>query len=72
MLLSQAGFDVSTKSACETDADGSQVVLELTGEEIRAKSTLRISWGSTTKEKDLQQFAQALIRTITFLDSHSL
>ena len=72
MLLSEAGFDVSTKSACETDSTGSRVVLALTGDEDRAISTLRISWGPTTKAKELQNFAQALKRTIQFLDSHSL
>lgn len=71
-LLDEAGFAVSTKSACETDAEGSRVVLALTGDAVRAASTLRISWGSTTLSKDLVRFASALIHTIRFLDAHPL
>ena len=71
-LLDQAGFAVSTKSACESDTEGSRVVLALTGDADRAASTLRISFGSTTSEKDLKRFALALIRAIRFLDAHRL
>lgn len=71
-LLDQAGFAVSTKSACETDAEGSRVVFALTGDEARAASTLRISWGPTTPTRDLERFAEALVRTIRFLDAHRL
>ena len=70
MLLDKEGFAVSTKSACEADSEeGSRAVLALTGDEARAKSTLRISWGPPTKARDLDRFADALIRTVTFLDS---
>jgi cysteine desulfurase len=76
MLLSEAGYAVSTKSACETDAVGSRVVLELTGDEERAISTVRISWGPEGKpalrRKELRSFAQALIQAISFLDSHTV
>ena len=78
MLLSEVGYAISTKSACETDAVGSRVVLALTGDENRALSTLRISWGPSfcsSEEKarrNLQSFAQELIKTIQFLDSHSV
>jgi cysteine desulfurase len=72
MLLSNAGYYVSTKSACETDADGSRVVLALTGDADRARSTLRISWGLETHESELHAFAQELIRTVCFLDEHTL
>ncbi len=72
MLLSEAGFAVSTKSACETDVDGSRVVLTLMSDPVLAVSTLRISWGPTTHAKDLRDFARALIRTIHFLDSSVL
>lgn len=71
-LLDEAGFAVSTKSACETDAEGSRVVLALTGDAVRAASTLRISWGPSTSSHDLSRFATALIRTIRFLDAHPL
>lgn len=72
VLLDTEGFAVSTKSACETDAaEGSRVVLALTGDPTRAASTLRISWGPTTKPRDLDRFAAALLRTIRFLDTDS-
>ncbi|MDB5237365.1 MAG: Cysteine desulfurase [Parcubacteria group bacterium] len=71
-LLDQAGFAVSTKSACETDAEGSRVVLALTGDIQRAASTLRISYGSITSKEELKQFARALVRAIRFLDAHRL
>jgi cysteine desulfurase len=72
MLLSKAGFAVSTKSACETDAVGSRVVLTLTGDESRALSTLRISWGPSSRTKDLKKLSKKLIETIKFLDAHAL
>jgi cysteine desulfurase len=71
-LLDEAGFAVSTKSACEADAEGSRVVRALTRSAARAASTLRISWGPGTSEDDLKSFAQALVRTIRFLDAHRL
>jgi cysteine desulfurase len=71
-LLDTAGFAVSTKSACETDAEGSRVVLALMNDPVRAASTLRISWGPATKHRDLGRFTQELIRTIRFLDEHRL
>ncbi len=72
MLLSEAGWSVSTKSACETDTKGSRAVLALTGSEMRALSTLRISWGPTTKDSQLEKFAEELIRSIAFLDTNQL
>ena len=72
MLLSKAGFAVSTKSACETDAVGSRVVFALTGDEPRALSTLRISWGPSTSAGDLKKLSKKLIETIKFLDAHAL
>jgi len=71
-LLDESGFAVSTKSACETDAEGSRVVSALTGDPQRAGSTLRISWGPATPARDLERFAKALVRTIRFLDAHRL
>jgi cysteine desulfurase len=72
MLLSQAGFAVSTKSACETNEVGSRVVLALFADEARAASTLRISWGPSTSDRELRAFAKELIRVLKFLDTHSL
>ncbi|KND50799.1 MAG: cysteine desulfurase [Parcubacteria bacterium C7867-007] len=71
-VLDTAGFAVSTKSACETDAEGSRVITLLTGDAERAASTLRISWGSSTTPRDMARFATELIRTIRFLDAHRL
>jgi len=64
-LLDEAGFAVSTKSACETDSrEGSRAVLTLTGDIERAKATLRISWGPRTRSRDLTHFAQALTKSL--------
>jgi len=71
-LLDTAGFAVSTKSACETDEPGSRAVRALTHDEERAAATLRISWGHDTTEKDLERFAEELIRVVRFLDASAL
>ena len=67
-LLDEAGFAVSTRSACATDAEGSEAVLAFTGDAERAASTLRISWGAETLSRDLARFASALIRAVRFVD----
>jgi cysteine desulfurase len=72
MLLSEAGFAVSTKSACETNEIGSRVILALTKDEIRAASTLRISWGPTTPTRHLYAFVPALVKASRFQDMSSL
>lgn len=71
-LLDEAGFAVSTKSACESDAQGSRAVLFMTGDPARAASTLRISWGPETTEKDLARFASALVRSVRFVDENAI
>jgi cysteine desulfurase len=72
-LLDQKGFAVSTKSACESDSsEGSRAVLALTGDPERAQSTLRISWGPTTNERELIRFADALARAVRFLDENAI
>ncbi|MDB5190138.1 MAG: Cysteine desulfurase [Parcubacteria group bacterium] len=69
MLLDAAGYSVSTKSACETDTDnGSTVVFTLSGDQARAASTLRISFGPTTTPREVASFGKELIRSVTFLD----
>lgn len=69
-LLDEAGFAVSTRSACETDSEeGSRAVFALTGDRAQALSTLRISWGPTTPPRDLTRFAAALAKAVAFLDS---
>lgn len=66
-LLDEAGFAVSTRSACETDSeDGSRAVFALTGDRGRALSTLRISWGPDTSARELTCFAKELSRAVAF------
>jgi len=68
-LLDEAGFAVSTRSACETDSEeGSRAVFALTGDQERARSTLRISWGPGTRSRDLARFAKALAQAVAFID----
>ncbi len=71
-LLDVEGFAVSTKSACETDEHGSRAVFALTADTTRADSTLRISWGPTTKAQDLDALVPALLRTVRFLDEKAI
>jgi cysteine desulfurase len=72
VLMDEAGFAVSTRSACATDEEGSVAVLAFTGEPVRASSTLRISWGPQTHERDLERFADSLIHAVRFLDGNTL
>lgn len=71
-LLDHAGFAVSTRSACATDAPGSVAVLAYTGDAARAASTLRISWGPSVTERDLVRFADALVRLVRFMDANTV
>ncbi len=67
-LLDEAGFAVSTRSACETNsADGSRAVFSLTGDKSRALATLRISWGASTSHRSLSRFAKALAKAAEFI-----
>lgn len=69
-LLDEAGFAVSTRSACETDSEeGSRAVFSLTGSAEEARATLRISWGPRTRERDFARFAEALREAAAFIDS---
>ncbi|MBU6214923.1 aminotransferase class V-fold PLP-dependent enzyme [Patescibacteria group bacterium] len=70
-LLDEAGFALSTKSACETDSlEGSRAVFALTGDRERARSTLRISWGPEISVRELEYFAGILARTVGFIDTN--
>ena len=72
-LMDEAGFAVSTRSACETDSEeGSRAVLALFGDPARARATLRISWGPDTRSSELVRFARALARAVAFIDSAPL
>ena len=71
-LLDEAGFAVSTRSACETDSEeGSRAVFALTGDHERAKATLRISWGPSMHPHDFSNFARALTQAVAFIDNGS-
>lgn len=68
-LLDEAGYAIATRSACETDSEeGSRAVAALTGDEMQAKSTLRISWGPRVSEKNITAFAKELTRAVHFVD----
>lgn len=69
-LLDEAGFAVSSRSACETDSEeGSRAVFILTGDQERARTTVRISWGPGVKSRSLLRFARALAAAVSFIDS---
>ena len=69
-LLDEAGFAVSSRSACETDSqEGSRAVFALTADSERARATLRISWGPGLRPSACTRFAHALKEAIAFIDS---
>lgn len=71
-LLDEAGFAVSTRSACASDEEGSVAVLAYTEDSERASSTLRISWGPRTAEGELNRFLDALVRAVRFVDTNTV
>jgi cysteine desulfurase len=71
-LLGSDGFSVATRSACETNEPYSRAVLSRTGDRKLASSTLRISWGHQTKERELSAFAKAFARLLSFLEANAL
>ena len=69
-LLDEAGFAVSTKSACESgDGEGSRAVLALTRDPARAASTLRVSFDDPIPPREIARFAEALSTAVAFVDS---
>ncbi len=69
-FMDEAGFAVSTRSACETDSlEGSRAVFALTGDTEKASATLRISWGPSISSRQLARFAKALAQSVAFIDS---
>lgn len=69
-LMDEAGFAISSRSACETESQaGSRAVFALTGEQERARATLRISWGPGAGRRGFARFARALAREVAFIDS---
>jgi cysteine desulfurase len=71
-LLDAQGIAVSTKSACESAQEGSRMVLLMTGDPGRARSTLRISWGPDTTLKDLVTCANSIQENVRFLDKTAI
>lgn len=73
VLLDTKGIAVATKSACETDTEAaSHVVMALTDDAERAKSTLRITLGPTTTKKDIDRLQKTLNQCLQFLDESKL
>lgn len=68
-LLDTAGFSVATKSACESDKEGSRAVFAYTGSQEQASSTLRVSWGREVTISDMKHFSRALQKAVEFLDT---
>ena len=67
--LSQAGFAVSTGSACSSGREGSSVVLQALGaapDEL--KRTIRISSGWETTQQEWDQLAAAFLNVLAGLD----
>ncbi|MES2931362.1 MAG: aminotransferase class V-fold PLP-dependent enzyme [Patescibacteria group bacterium] len=71
-LLDEAGFAISTRSACATDEEGSVAVRAYSNDPERASSTLRVSWGPTTTERELDRFTDALVRAVRFVDTNTV
>ena len=69
--MDEAGFAVSSRSACETDSeDGFRAPSSpLTGEQERARATLRISWVRMSGGANSLCFARALAKEVAFIDS---
>lgn len=66
-LLDAKGYAVSTRSACDVGKVGrnetesrSRSVFVFTGDDLLARSTLRISWGPTTPSHEIQRVPAAL------------
>ncbi len=65
-VLDQAGFAVSTKSACSSsDSSASAVVLACTDDGARARSTIRITLGPETSVTDGRRCIDVLADHVT-------
>ena len=70
MVLNQAGFAVSTKSACSGAGGGeSLVVKEISSDPARSSSTLRITLGPDTKISDIESLLEILKKHIKQMSS---
>ena len=69
-ILNEAGFAVSSRSACETDSqDGSRAVLVVTGDQEQARTTVRVSWAPGVTTRSLERFARAFAEAVAFIDN---
>jgi cysteine desulfurase len=67
--LDAHGIAASTKSACGSqDASGSTVVRAMTGDEVRARSTLRLTLGEETTKDDIKQLVRTLAAHVAFMN----
>ncbi|OHA67350.1 MAG: hypothetical protein A3C04_01700 [Candidatus Wildermuthbacteria bacterium RIFCSPHIGHO2_02_FULL_45_25] len=73
MRLDQAGFAVSTGSACsEKTQEPSHVLISLGIQPKDALSSVRVSLGKSTTQKDIQAFARALSLQVAALGEKGL
>lgn len=71
-LLDRHGIAVSTRSACETDAEGSRAVFVLTNDHERAGSTLRISIGPEHTSRDVDFLIRHMKASLLFIRANTL
>lgn len=71
-LLDAQGYAVSTKSACESNAEGSRMVERITGDRTLAASTLRISFCHTTTAREVASLLTAIKENVRFLDKNAI
>jgi cysteine desulfurase len=61
VVLDQAGFAVSTKSACSGAGGGESVVVkEISDDSVRASATLRLTLGPSTRLVDVRNLLKVL------------
>lgn len=66
LALDREGISLSTKSACrEGEEARSHVVAVLGGDEWRARTTLRFSFGRGTRERDVRTALDTLVHTLS-------
>ena len=71
-LMDAAGVAVSTRSSCETDAEGSRGVMALVNDAQRSAATLRISFGPETTDAQIDAGIRAFSQAVRFIDQHRL
>ncbi|MGD9909919.1 MAG: cysteine desulfurase family protein [Candidatus Izemoplasmatales bacterium] len=59
-FLSDQDIYVSTQSACSQNSSFSQIIFKMTGDEARARSSIRVSLSRLTKEEEIERFILAL------------